>query len=519
MPTKVTLTVSKGNLKGKEFSFEEKESLIIGRQEDCSIVLPESTVSRYHCLIDIAPPSVMVRDFGSLNGTYLNGEKIGQRDASMSMEKAREQRYNEFPMNAGDRLGLGRDCEISLSLHIPQYCDDCLAELPEHNDERFNGDEGLPLCEDCYTKRQEAATERERHEAEKRGLELAAKEKAAEKAKRNERKCEICGKALQCGGDEPNICPTCRQNPAKVLEFLLRQALNGVGDAREIQGYRKIRSLGRGGMGEVWLVEEEKTGKQMALKLMLPRAAANERSRDMFLREAFIAGQLDHKNVVRQYKCGRSGDTYFILMELCSGGSVDNLMEKSGGKLSIDLATSIILQVLEGLDYTHNAMVEVKFKNGSTEMAHGIVHRDFKPGNIFLTGDAAHPTAKVADFGLAKAFETAGLSGHTSTGQLAGTPKFMPYQQIKNYRYAKPDVDVWAAAASYYLMLTGTLPKDFGNKDAIAVALTTSAVPIRKRDARIPRALADVIDAALVEKPDIGIKTAAELKKKIEGAI
>ena len=88
-----------------------------------------------------------------------------------------------------------------------------------------------------------------------------------------------------------------------------------------------------------------------------------------------------------------------------------------------------------------------------------------------------------------------------------------------DYRYAKPAVDVWAAAASYYHMLTGYYPKDFKGQDAFLDALNTSAIPIRQRDSSIPKRLADVIDQALVEKPKIGIQTAAELKKQILEAL
>lgn len=585
MSNKVTIKVLKGSLAGKEFCYDGKESLILGRQEDCSVMFHENTVSRYHCMLEIAPPKVMVRDFGSLNGTYLNGSIIGQRPAGMSIEDGRKQRYNEFPVKAGDRLELGHDCELVFSVYIPQYCSDCLCELPENPDGRFKGDDGLLMCENCCDKlnkdkaekkrkedeRRKALerAEQERKEAERKAAELLAKEKeasdlqarekaakerkeaeqraaalaerkkaeaekrakeearrkveeaqrAAEKAQRNRKKCDICGIAINGGHDDVNICPSCRKNPMNVLEFLLRQAMQEVGDAKEIKGYRKIRSLGRGGMGEVWLVEEEATGKQMALKLMLPNVAVNERNRTMFMREAFLAQQLSHKNVVRQYKSGNLGDTFFMILEYCEGGSVDNVIHRMGGKLSVDFATEIMLQVLDGLAYTHGTSVEVRLKNGTVETAAGVVHRDFKPGNIFLNDTSAHPIAKVADFGLAKAFETAGLTDQTRTGELAGTPVFMPRQQIINYRYAKPDVDVWAAAASYYFMLTGVFPKDLSGKDVFAAALSETAVPIRKRNAQIPRKLADVIDEALVDKPLIRIKSAAELKRMIEGAL
>ncbi len=575
MATRVLLTVQKGDQSGARFAYRGKESVIVGRQSDCGIVLTESTVSRYHCLIDIAPPSVVVRDFGSLNGTFLNGKKIGQRDEGMSAADARASRGAEFVMKPGDRLGLGCDCELSLEVLPPQYCADCYREI---EDVSHQNAERMPVCEDCHRKRAEeerahqaaqraeqaraaaqreaeqlaakeraaadvrarADAERARREAEaraadlkrieeqekqrKRALEDERKAEHARKAQadmqRQNRRCEVCGQPVAGGEDAPGICQSCQQDPMKVLMCLLQKANNGAGDAAEIAGYRNIRMLGRGGMGQVWLVEEEKTGRQMALKLMLPKAAADENSRETFLREAHIAGQLEHRNIVRQYKCGQSGDTYFILMELCDGGSVDSLIANSGGRLSIDLATQIMLQVLDGFIYAHRAPLSVTLKRGKTATSNGLVHRDFKPGNIFLSGSGANMTAKTADFGLAKAFETSGLSGHTRTGQLAGTPVFMPRQQIINYKFAKPPVDIWAAAASYYQMLTGAFTKDFvQGKDVIATALSASAVPIRKRDRAIPKRLAEVIDHALLEKPDIGVQSAAELKSMIEGAL
>ncbi|MDR1162125.1 MAG: protein kinase [Tannerellaceae bacterium] len=575
MPTKVTLKISKGERSVEELSYDQKETLILGRQSDCHITLSDDTISRYHCLLDIAPPSVVVRDFGSLNGTYLNGEKIGQRDTDMSIEEARKQQYNAYPMKTGDRLRVGKDYEITLDIAIPQYCAECLCEIgqPEH----VNKD-NQPICPACYAKAQEQKAkkeeeermarkmEQERIEAERRAKELAAKEKAsaderarikaekerieaekhahelaeeqrleairkakeaeirkqeeireaAEKAKRNSRRCEVCGAPLT---GALNICSACLKDPVKILEFMLQEAAKGNDDVKGIAGYRKIKELGRGGMGAVWLVEEKQTGKRMALKLMLPEAAADKQSRQMFLREAHVGGQLTHDNVVRQFKCGQSGDTYFILMEFCPGGSVDSLMTKHGGRLHRDLATHITLQVLDGLQYTHKAKVSSTLENGTTETTIGLVHRDFKPGNIFLSDNSSRPIAKVADFGLAKAFETAGLSGNTRSGQVAGTLPFMPRQQIINYRYAKPDVDVWAAAASYYNMLTGAYPKDFRGKDPYQVALNDPAISIREHKVDISKRLAKVIDTALIEKPSIGFQTAKEFKTAIEKAL
>lgn len=575
MSVKITINVCKGSTAGESFTYDSKESLIVGRQKDCAIILPEITVSRYHCLIDIAPPTVMVRDFNSLNGTYLNGEKIGQREKGVSAEVARQNQGEAFALKPGDRLGVGKDCELEVEVTLPQYCADCFGEI---EGVEYRNLEKMAICEECHAKLEEeenareaaAKAKKEQAEARKKAKEAAAKEKAAADAKakaeaekarlaaekkaaelerkkqeeerrqkaledkrkaekalkeaeqkrRNNRNCEVCGRPLANSGDEPDICFTCREDPLKVLKFLMEQALKGQGDAVQIAGYRNIKMLGKGGMGQVWQVEEEKTGEQMALKIMLPQARVDERSKALFLREAYVAGQLSHKNVVRHYKCGQSGETYFILMELCDGGSVDRLIERNGGKLALDQAVNITRQVLDGFIYAHKAPLFVQLKSGEQVKANGIVHRDFKPGNIFISGSGSKLTAKIADFGLAKAFETSGLSGHTESGQVAGTPVFMPRQQIINYRYAEPDVDVWAVAASLYYMLTGTFPKDFNNaKDVIAAALTNEAVPIRKRNPGVPKKLADVLDTALREKPGIGVKSAAELKKLIDGAI
>ena len=89
MSAKVTFKVTKGSLCGREFCYSEKEALILGRQDDCGIVIPENTVSRYHCMIEINPPDVTVRDFGSLNGTFLNEKKI----------VFRTEKYNPYPVS------------------------------------------------------------------------------------------------------------------------------------------------------------------------------------------------------------------------------------------------------------------------------------------------------------------------------------------------------------------------------------------------------------------------------------
>jgi len=158
-------------------------------------------------------------------------------------------------------------------------------------------------------------------------------------------------------------------------------------------------------------------------------------------------------------------------------------LRRRGGKLSLDEAAPLILQSLEGLAFVHS---------------NGLVHRDIKPENILLTGDRRNRVAKLADLGFTKNFEQAGFSGMTVTGAYAGTPAFMPREQLTNFKYVKPASDVWSIAATFYVMVTGTLPRDFPKgKDPMEVILRGRIIPVRERDPHVPATVAKVLDRAL----------------------
>jgi len=289
-----------------------------------------------------------------------------------------------------------------------------------------------------------------------------------------------------------------------------------------IPGYAVIRLLGEGRMGRVYLARQEKSGAEVAIKLMQQWFASSESGTEIFLREIEnTKAVLNHANVVRLLDVGWARDALFFAVEYCEGGSVDHLMQARGSPLPPEEALPIILQALDGLEYCHDVVIPfVKLDGGGYAPGRGLVHRDIKPQNLFLAGPPGNRTAKIGDFGLAKAFERAGLSGLTATGQEGGTPAFMPWQQAINYKYAGPEVDVWAMAATLYYLLTNRYPREFPRGVAWSLSLKTAApVPIRQRNPAIPERLAKVVDEALVERPAIRFKTAAVLKAAIMGAI
>jgi serine/threonine protein kinase len=277
-----------------------------------------------------------------------------------------------------------------------------------------------------------------------------------------------------------------------------------------IKGYQVVRPLGHGGMGAVWLSRKEPSDELTALKVMLPGVAADQRSVMRFLQEINITRALRHPNVVRLIETGYQRGTFYLALDYCDGGSVGALLKARGSAFPVDDAVAIILQALDGLHYAHTV-----FGAGKP-----LIHRDLKPDNLFLAGSGGSRVAKIGDYGLAKALDDTGLSGLTRTGETAGTPFFMPRQQVLHFKNPTPDLDVWALAASLYQMLTRRPPRHFRpNVDRWVTVLETDAIPILKRCPTIPPRLAEVIDHALTEKPAIGFKTAAEFKKALMNAV
>jgi serine/threonine-protein kinase len=185
----------------------------------------------------------------------------------------------------------------------------------------------------------------------------------------------------------------------------------------------------------------------------------------------------------------------------------------------VETAVSIILQALDGLEYAHNAVLTTKDKRGELKKVKGLVHRDLKPANIFLSGSGNAQTAKVADFGLAKAFRGSGLSGLTATGTAAGSPWFMPRAQVLNFKYSKPTVDVWGMTATLYCMLTLAFPRNFRKgADPWMVVLKEKPVPILMRRKGLPPRLAEVIDEALMDEDGQAFDSAGAFKKALEAA-
>ncbi len=274
---------------------------------------------------------------------------------------------------------------------------------------------------------------------------------------------------------------------------------------RQVGKYVIERELGRGGFGSVYLARSSPNGRPLALKVMLSHIAVDSVARSKFLREINSIRELRHPRIVEIVDAGEKQGLFYFVMEFCEGGSLDHFIAKHGGKLSLNVAAPIMLHALEGLAHAHTA---------------GFVHRDLKPQNILLQRAGAGLAAKIADFGLAKTFAQAGFSGLTMTGHFAGTPYFMPREQVINFRHAKPVSDVWSIGATFYNMLTGQFPRDFiKGRDPMDVLLNDEVIPIRKRDRSIPKPVAQVIDRAIRNNPKERYPTSGAMLEDLKQAL
>ncbi|MBF0566510.1 MAG: protein kinase [Nitrospirae bacterium] len=506
MSASVVIKVTGGKLRGREFIFNDRTTCIVGRGADCYPRLPDDnehrTISRHHCLLDINPPGIRIRDFGSLNGTFVNGKKIGQRDRNLPRREALSAEFPEYDLKNGDEIKLGSTI-FKVLIHMQERCSTCMADIPDEKLDSCRTESGTYVCSRC------------------RGDAGGVPDKVSPDSL-HKKECVNCGRDMseeEIPADGTLLCDKCR---ADIDDGAKPGVTDNIRDRlKDIGGYTIIKEIGKGGMGAVYLARNNSTGDNVALKVMLSMVAVNDRSREMFLREVENTRYLKHDNVVQLLDYGNSRGTFFFTLEYCDGGAVDKWMQSHGGRMKVQDAAPMILQALDGLDYAHNIEIpNVKLTDGRTITVKGLVHRDIKPSNLFLTHPGGNQLVKIADFGLGKAFDAAGLSGYTRTGSAAGTPVFMSRQQVINFKYSKPETDVWSMAASFYYLLTGRFPRDFPKgKDPWYIVLQSRAVPIQKRNPEVPGRVAEVIDAALIDQPEITFKTAAQFKRELEAAL
>ncbi|MBX3273297.1 MAG: protein kinase [Sandaracinaceae bacterium] len=262
--------------------------------------------------------------------------------------------------------------------------------------------------------------------------------------------------------------------------------------------YRLDAKLGAGGMGAVYAATHVVTGKRVALKWMLPALSEDAVAATRFVREARIAGQVEHPNIVNIFDVGRDADgSLYLVMELLRGRPLSREIGPQG--MAIAELVDAMLLVMRGIHHAHQV---------------GAVHRDLKPDNLFITegGDA-----KVVDFGIGYLRkEETGLA-LTRTGVALGTPLYMSPEQITNSKEVDLRSDIYSLGVVLYEGLTGTVPFQADNYAALAVRIATHT-PLAPRALRpdVPPALEQIVLRALARRPEDRFSSVEELARALE---
>jgi len=264
--------------------------------------------------------------------------------------------------------------------------------------------------------------------------------------------------------------------------------------------YRVLRPLGTGGMASVYLAEDLRLGRRVAVKILHEQFASDPSFVARFEGEGRMAAALSHPNIVQIYDVGHDSDRRYIVMEYVEGETLKDTVARQGA-LPVPRALAIIGGVLSALEFAH---------------AHNLIHRDIKAQNILLTRDGA---VKVTDFGIAREVGGGAAPTLTATGMIIGTAQYFSPEQAQG-RPATAQSDVYSAGVVLYEMLTGRLPFEGDNPFAVAMQQINGVPPQPTRlNAAIPPAVEAVVLRALAKDPAARFASARDMKAVIDGAL
>lgn len=280
-------------------------------------------------------------------------------------------------------------------------------------------------------------------------------------------------------------------------------SVGGLADAttallpREVGPYEITGVIGKGGMGVVYSALHRKTKEALAIKLVLPHLNTTPQALQIFLREASILTGLKHSRIVASREFGLHENRPYFVMEYVPSVDLETILATQSPQRRIRIVCKSICKVLEGLQYAHEQ---------------GIVHRDIKPSNILVFWTGQKLNCKLADFGLAKRFDDAGMSGLTGENEIRGTLAYMPPEQLKDSRSAGRAADIYATGVCLFRFLAGVLPYRQTEGEALMRCVIQHDVrPLSELLPDCPSTLEQIVTRAMQVRPGDRFESAAAM--------
>lgn len=411
------LQIIEGPSVGYQKLINKPGRLLIGRDSTCDLPLPDPSLSRRHCLIEFGSDDVKLIDLGSRNGTFVNGQKI-----------------QEIPIHVTDKIRVGK--------HILQVveadagtCDPTRAKAPE-----------VLICSQCGQPippadiKERKTTRRGNNfycaKCISQGIEVRPSAKVTQRM-------EDFRKVATVSLTDPSQIPqaSASSGPAKtnapdVAEPSPAPPLF----PKYIGNYEILEILGEGGMGLVYKARHTFLDTLVALKVIKEEMTQHSEIVERFIQEAKLGAKLKHPNIIIIYDAGQADKIFFISMEFFSCRDLSSVIKKDG-PMPYPRVLQFAIQIADALDYAHK---------------HGVIHRDVKPSNVLVS--TTSELAKLGDFGLAKAWQSASAQQLTASGQTLGTIQYISPEQLEDSRNVDPQTDIFSLGASLYFMLAGVPP-------------------------------------------------------------
>lgn len=261
--------------------------------------------------------------------------------------------------------------------------------------------------------------------------------------------------------------------------------------------YEIVRSIGEGGMANVYLGYDTILDRNVAIKVLRGDLSNDEKFVRRFQREALSASSLSHPNIVEMYDVGEDDGLYYIVMEYVEGKTLKQLLKKRGS-LTISEALDIMLQLTDGMTHAHDSY---------------IIHRDLKPQNIMIEDDGQ---IKITDFGIAMALNSTQL---TQTNSVMGSVHYLPPEQASG-KGSTIKSDIYSMGIIFYELLSGKLP--FKGDNAVEIALKHMKEPLpslTEKDASIPQSIQNIILRSTAKNPKNRYNNASEMHQDLLTAL